>query len=208
MKEQYIFILLFCFLKSNIFASLDVGNIGNIPLEKAIRYALGKPKDGLSERDLFSLTRLSARGFDITHLHGIQYLKNIQALDLSDNQLVDISPLMALPNIQLLDLENNKIINIKPLSSLSHLKYLVLNLNKISDISPLLEIDSLKSVEFLYNPIDRYEIERYVPLLVKKGVKVYSDPLPDDELPSERSRLWEYLGPKEENRDNMGVKAG
>ena len=72
---------------------------------------------------------------------GLEVLAKIKAakesgatkLDLSDNQISDVSPLKELTNLGKLDLRYNKITDVSPLAGLTNLEALVLDDNQISD---------------------------------------------------------------------------
>jgi len=64
-------------------------------------------------------------------------LPKLTSLDLTNNQIIDISPLSGITTLTSLILNNNQILNISALSSLSHLIKLDVQNNKITDISPL-----------------------------------------------------------------------
>ena len=77
-------------------------------------------------------------------------------LDLSNNQITDISPLAGLTNLTnfgLLNLGRNKISDLSPLAGLTNLERLNLSYNQISDLSPLKGLTNLKSLDLSGNPI-------------------------------------------------------
>ena len=81
-------------------------------------------------------------------------------LYLSENQIIDISPLSSLNNLTSLNLSENEISDISPLSFLTNLTKLDLEGNQISDIFPLVENDGLGAgdeVYLKYNNLDLSE---------------------------------------------------
>ena len=70
-------------------------------------------------------------------------LTNLTVLQLRQNGISDISPLLSLTNLTDLTLLGNQISDISPLSSLTNLTLLILAENQISDISPLVENSGL-----------------------------------------------------------------
>ncbi len=77
-------------------------------LEQAVKYALGKPEGEVRYDDLLNLTRLDAAGRDISCLKGLEYAANLHSIDLADNLIGDISPLLPyLPHLQEIDLSDN-----------------------------------------------------------------------------------------------------
>lgn len=63
-------------------------------LEQAIREAIDKSTGDIYPSELEGLSKLHARGKGITDLTGIEYCKDLTELDLADNQIFDISPLV------------------------------------------------------------------------------------------------------------------
>ncbi len=72
------------------------------------------------------------------------YMPNLRTLDLSNNQIKDISGISKIPYLKHLDLSNNGISNIKALGALKFLKTLKINNNK-----NLNEIDAIGNLEYL-----------------------------------------------------------
>jgi Leucine-rich repeat (LRR) protein len=105
---------------------------------------------------------------DIIDLDGIQYCIHARTVDLSDNRIIDLSPLIGLKQIEELNLSDNRIVIIDDLNRLSHLKRLFLSNNLIEDISPLFEMDRLDYVDLTGNRISQDQIN----LLIEGGVDV------------------------------------
>lgn len=82
-----------------------------------------------------------------------QKLSSLRELDLSRNQISDITPLTSLTNLTFLDLSDNRISDITPLKSLTNLTLLNLNANQISNITPLTSLTNLKQFHVWDNPI-------------------------------------------------------
>lgn len=66
------------------------------------------------------------------------------SLDLSDNQISDISSLENLINLEKLELSDNEIKDISPLQNLKNLKELNLKCDEFTDISPLANLVNLE----------------------------------------------------------------
>ena len=64
-------------------------------LEQAVRDALGMPTGDLMPSVLATLTDLDASSRNIASLEGLEYCTNLAFLNLSSNQIADISPLVA-----------------------------------------------------------------------------------------------------------------
>ncbi|QSZ26719.1 leucine-rich repeat domain-containing protein [Aceticella autotrophica] len=119
-------------------------NIPDSNLENVIRNALNKPTGDITSNDMLKLTSLYASGKNIHNLAGLEYAKNLEILDLSNNpqpcEVMDISPLSDLTNLRELNLNNDIIHDIAPLFGLTNLTRLYLGGNWISDIKPLVNI--------------------------------------------------------------------
>ncbi|UCG55141.1 MAG: leucine-rich repeat domain-containing protein, partial [Dehalococcoidia bacterium] len=87
--------------------------------------------------ELANLEVLLANNKNISNLSGIEYCINLIELDLSNNQVVDISKLNTLTDLEILNLRNNNIVNIYAISRLVNLTWLDLQDNDIGDIWPL-----------------------------------------------------------------------
>jgi len=79
---------------------------------------------------------------------------NIIELDLSDNELTDISGIKLFKNFKILYLGYNKITDLSDISSLKKLKLLYLNNTDIKNISVILDFKDLE-----YLNIDNLELE-------------------------------------------------
>ena len=64
-------------------------------LEAAIREAINKPQGSIYPSDLGALTALDARERGISDITGLEYCVNLQVLYLWENNISDISPLVA-----------------------------------------------------------------------------------------------------------------
>ena len=103
--------------------------------------------------------------FELTYqmielLDGVKYCKHVVTLDLSNNEISDISELGNLNRLEELYLANNQIGYIDILSNLSNLRELDLSGNQIDDISPLLELNNLEYVNLIGNRISISQINK------------------------------------------------
>jgi Leucine-rich repeat (LRR) protein len=96
---------------------------------------------------------------DIIDLDGVQFCINAKNIDVSNNRITDLSPLLGLKNLEELNLSDNQIGYIDCLSNLESLKTLKLSNNFIEDISPLFELRKLEFVELSGNNIDIEQID-------------------------------------------------
>jgi|UniRef100_A0A7V3RDY0 Leucine-rich repeat (LRR) protein/fibronectin type 3 domain-containing protein len=126
-------------------------------LEQLIRTLIGIPEGPLYTSELLGIKVLSnnwpSPDSAITSLDGIQYLKNLQKLELVGNDITDLSPLKYLKDLKELNLSHNSISDITPLASLTNLEELDLSYNKISEISPLASLTNLKTLNLSNNMI-------------------------------------------------------
>lgn len=104
----------------------------------------------------------------IDSLSGIEMCKHAVVVDLSCNQISDLSELWGLSLIEELNLSENRIELIDTLSNLPNLKQLDLSGNKITDISPLFELAKLESVILSDNPVNGSQVDE----LRELGVEV------------------------------------
>ena len=76
-------------------------------MKDEVESVLGRPHFNAKAKDLVSFVdRLVCKGMNIKSLKGIEEMRNLIYLDLSDNPLTDISPLLVLPELSTLHLDN------------------------------------------------------------------------------------------------------
>ena len=105
--------------------------------------------DGLN-----SLTSLNLSFNDISDISTLKDLTSLTILNLWFNELSDISPLEELTSLTSLDLRDNSISDISALGHLTSLTSLRMNYNSISDISALEDLTSLTSLSLSNNSIN------------------------------------------------------
>lgn len=81
------------------------------------------------ELDVASVKLIACPAAGITTLDGIGNLPNLEQLDISDNAVSNVSPLLALKNLRVLGLRNNAVNNVGPLLSLPLLRFVSLSGN-------------------------------------------------------------------------------
>ena len=157
---------------------IQVVNFPDPGLEAAIREAIGKPAEDIHNTDLEGMTYLDARARSISNLEGIQHCVDLEWLELSDNEIIDISALSSLTDIKAFGLRDNQIADISALSGLSNLWLLELSNNQIVDIAPLVSnagIDSGDIVTLRENQVARQSSSQDVlnfEALQRRGVNV------------------------------------
>ena len=129
------------------------------------------PLSGLTNLSLLRLEENSIS--DVSALSG---MTSLEQLNLHINNISDVSGLSGLTNLTSLTLYNNSIVDISSLSGLINLERLRLFNNKISDLSPLVANTGLGSgdeVTLGGNPLSDVSINRHIPALRDRGVRVF-----------------------------------
>ena len=103
----------------------------------------------------------------INNLDGVQFCIHAKTMDLSDNMIVDLSPLSGLERLEELNLADNLIVDIDAIGNLVTLKSVNLSNNRIQDISPLLELENLEYVDLTGNPIHSEQIKMLTDFEIK-----------------------------------------
>ncbi|MDF9538600.1 NEAT domain-containing protein [Bacillus cereus] len=103
------------------------------------------------------------------NLAGIEQLKNVKNLSLSNNGLTNIEHITSMKKLVELDLAKNELENIEPLSRLSTVQSLNLEENYISDITPLSHLTDLYDLKLGSNEI------RDVRSVQELGKRMYID---------------------------------
>ena len=97
---------------------------------------------------------LSSMGItDILEIKGLDFLANLQELDLSGNQITTIQGLDTLTNLQELYLYENQITTIQGLDTLTNLQELSLSGNQINEIKGLESLANLQVLSLSWNQI-------------------------------------------------------
>ena len=143
---------------------------------------------------------LSGNSF-ILDLSSLSGLTRMRTLHLYTNNISDLSPLSDMTELRWLDVSNNLIWDISPLSTLTELRGLALNNNAVSDLSPLSGLTNLNRVhswdcdvsdlsplvemaglrgensliDFRDNPLSDVSINKHIPVLQERGVRVRLD---------------------------------
>ena len=110
----------------------------DLTLAQVIAEELGvNVESAILRTDLTGIATLIATDGEISSIEGIQYLRNLEVLDLGNNSITDISPLAELTNLYQLELSDNEISDVSPLARLINLERLSLSSNQITDLRPL-----------------------------------------------------------------------
>jgi Leucine-rich repeat (LRR) protein len=141
--------------EKSFYNAIKLREYGNLNIEFPSYY--------LEDIDEFELSN-----YGIESLDGIEHCKHTVILDLSNNEIADISELWCLNKLEELYLANNQIGYIDALSSLLKLRVIDLSGNQIDDISPLSELDNLEYVNLVGNNIPQCDINK----MKEKGIIV------------------------------------
>jgi internalin A len=101
-------------------------------------------------------------------LDGAQFCIHAKTIDLSDNHITDLTPLIGLDLLEELNISDNKIGYIDVLSYLKNLKRVYLSNNSFEDLSPLFELEKLEYADLSGNKIGKEQINK----LIELGVMV------------------------------------
>ena len=157
------------------------GAVVHIPdpnLRAAIAESLGKsPNAPITVQEMGGLERFRATNRDVQDLTGLQFLTNVNHLDIRDNQISDLSPVAGLINLRELKLSRNSISDLSPVARLTNLKHLDFNANNISDLSPVAELINLEYLNFSENSIS--DLSPVAGLINLKSIHSWTNPLSD-----------------------------
>lgn len=159
--------------------NLDTVNISDLPALTDL-YITGSQIDNLFLTNLSQLTGLHIKEAQISSL-SLEGLGALTSLDLSSSQNINyplLNDLMIeLPALTSLDLSYNQIDDLTPLSSFTSLTYLDLNSNKIADLTPLSNLTSLTNLDLGYNQIS--DTTPLTSLTALTNLDLYRNPIID-----------------------------
>jgi len=146
-------------------------------LEDIVREKINKPIGDIYKDEVLMITEILLKdttngggGYkQISSLEGIQYLKNLEILEIESALVEDITPIGELYSLQELDLMNNHISDISAIQNLINIERLVLGGNKIIDVSYLKNLSALKFLNINGNPITSESLNELLQELVSIG---------------------------------------
>lgn len=109
---------------------------------------------------LEELEEIEMADYELEDLDGISACRYARAVDLSNNNLTDISELGELHQVERLYLSNNQIGLIDALYSLIVLQVLDISYNDVEDISSLFELAHLSYLNVMGNRIPSWQLEK------------------------------------------------
>jgi hypothetical protein len=107
----------------------------------------------ITRADLEAITFLNGQAEHISDLSGLECCINLEGLDLSYNDIVDLTPLTGLTKLWRLNLSYNQINDIQALAGLHNLEELYLGNNNIDNIDILVNFPKLESIDLSRNNI-------------------------------------------------------
>lgn len=109
---------------------------------------------------LEDLEEIEMADYELEDLDGIAACRYARAVDLSNNNLTDISELGELHQVERLYLSNNQIGLVDALYNLTVLQVLDISYNDVDDISPLFELSHLSYLNVMGNRIPSWQLEK------------------------------------------------
>jgi len=106
--------------------------------------------------------------YELDPVEGIEACRYAKAVDLSNNNLTDLSELGYLRQVERLYLSNNHIGMIDSLSNLVILQVLDISFNDVDDLSPLFDLRNLSYLNVIGNRVPGWQLEK----LQQKGIAV------------------------------------
>lgn len=126
-------------------------------LDRVVRELVDWRVTRLTYGDVKTISKLVYNGYNseyvITNLGGLECLTALSELDIQNNRVVDLMPLITLKSLKVLNLEHNRVADISPLANLSSLQTIYLSYNEVVDLRPLTELSSLTTLYLNNNRI-------------------------------------------------------
>lgn len=102
---------------------------------------------------LTSLTTLQVTYNNISDLTPLKNLTGLTTLSIGGNNISDLTPIKDLTNLTALRIGNNKITDLTPIKNFTQLKSLSANTNEISDLTPLAGLTSIEGIDLANNNV-------------------------------------------------------
>lgn len=117
---------------------------------------------------LEDLEEVDMADYEIEFLDGIEACRHARVVDLSNNNLTDLTDLRYLHQVERLYLSNNHIGMVDSLSNMTVLQVLDISFNDVDDLSPLFELSHLSYLNVMGNRVPAWQLEK----LQLKGVTI------------------------------------
>ena len=108
------------------------------------------PKQMLESNTLELNGNIVSRG-KMTDLNGLEFLRNLETLELKGQRISDISPIFKLKKLKYLSLRYNFIDSVEGIESMENLEAVELSANRLTDVSSLFRCPKLSDVTLDYN---------------------------------------------------------
>ena len=108
------------------------------------------PKQMLESNTLELNGNIVSRG-KMTDLNGLEFLRNLETLELKGQRISDISPIFKLKKLKYLNLRYNFIDSVEGIESMENLEAVELSANRLTDVSSLFRCPKLSDVTLDYN---------------------------------------------------------
>jgi len=117
---------------------------------------------------LEDLEEIEMADYELESLDGIEACRYVKVVDLTNNNLTDLTELGHLRQVEKLFLANNHLGMIDALSNLIVLQVLDISFNDVDDLSPLFELGHLNYLNVMGNRVPPWQLEK----LQLKGVTI------------------------------------
>lgn len=138
----------------------DYSTMGNGFIAAVKRMIYGHLNVEFPVHQLADMEIIEMAEYEIEDLDGIEYCTYARILDLSDNNLSEVTQLAHLMRLEEVFLQNNHISYLDGLNNLPYLRVLDVSNNELNDLSPLFEIDTLEFVNVIGNKIPAWQLEK------------------------------------------------
>jgi len=125
-------------------------------LEEVVRrnvFAKRDNQEPLTAADVEKISTIEGKGKGIRDLRGLEKCLSLALLDLEDNDIADIDPIMGLKRLQSINLAKNRIGDLTALTNLDRIQYLHLADNRIVDLEPLQGLSNLRTLYLSNNKV-------------------------------------------------------
>ncbi|MEN8908064.1 MAG: leucine-rich repeat domain-containing protein [Clostridiales bacterium] len=129
----------------------EIINFPDQNLEAAVRAEINIVDEPIYNTDVYTLTSLNLSKQDIADITGLEHFTGLTKLMLGNNSVNNITPLENLTNLRELNIGANHLSDITPLKNLTNLTSLNLVVNDITDITSLENLTNLTSLLLEYN---------------------------------------------------------
>lgn len=112
----------------------------------------------LTNESLATIETLDAEGLGISNLKGLNHLTQLRSLELSNNEITDLTPIQSIVTLEKLKLEANQIEHVESLANLTKLTLLSLRNNSVRDLSSLSQLTKLEKLDVRGNSLTSIDV--------------------------------------------------